>query len=167
MSTIYYYLAASLPYLKYGRELPIKIEDFLFECAKWVSESEISILQKEDVNSLVSGPDDLAVLRDWREFQLALRETIAGLRQAKQTGAGGRQTSVYSEIFEQPTPLLMEKRLEEINWNFLEQLESCYFADINWLVVYLFKLQIISRLAQFKKDRGWQVFHQLCEVKYG
>ena len=60
----------------------------------------------------------------------------------------------------------MEQMIERIRWNFLDSLESGNFFDLNFLVIYFLKIQILERLQSFDKEKGKKVFEAMCEVKY-
>jgi len=148
MGNKYYYLIASLPYLFFDSESPITIEDFFGLCRVWLSKRDYRILRE-------------AHLKEWEQFNNRLKKELANIRAAKKFHP---EEKIHSEILAEPNPLLMEKRYERIRWDFLEGLEFHYFFDINWLVIYLCKLYILERLATFNKQRGMQVFEEICEA---
>lgn len=160
----YYYLISSLPYLEFDKKTPIPLDDFVAECAKWFSDRELDIIKKSNIDEFESASGDLQTIKTWKDFNRSIKEELAGVREAKRAGTTTKTTSIFSDIFAADTPLLMEKRFEQIRWIFLEQLEACYVFDINWLIIYSYKLQILERLAVFNKEEGWKVFHDLCSV---
>jgi hypothetical protein len=74
--------------------------------------------------------------------------------------------AMVKPIFDEANPLLMEKKLAEVELDFIDSNFSRYFFDINWLILYYLKLQIIERLSIFNKDIGEKFFYELCEVEY-
>lgn len=160
----YYYLIASLSYLTFGNESPIAIDHFMSECKRWVSKSDFKIFEHLDINARHMHDDDPDIVKKWKEFTNGLKEELADIREIKKTHPEEKLHSLLNAIFEEANPLLMEKRYEKIRWDWLERQEFYYFFDINWLIIYLFKLNIIERLTAFNKEKGAQVFDQLCEV---
>lgn len=162
----HYYLTASLPYLKFGKETTISSEEFLTECEKWVSPQEMEFLNAARLPFYEQGENDTLCLREWREFDKELSEQLCGFRKNKQEGKSGAVTETIKFIVDQETPLLMEMAFEKTRWTFLDQRSAEYHFDINWLIFYLLKLQIIERLKVFDKDEGEKRFYKLCEVNY-
>lgn len=156
MGNKYYYLIASLPSLFFDEESPISIEDFRTDCRRWLS--------KGDFRNLLHS-DPLPAGRKWKDFNRALRKELAGIRSLKKSHPEEKVHSELKDIFDEPDPLQMEKRFERIRWDFLEQNEFHYFFDINRLVIYLYKLHILERLASFNKEKGMQTFEALCGVR--
>jgi hypothetical protein len=162
----YYYLVASLPYLYFARTCPITTEAFLAECKKWLSEYDMETLSNASIKTHNAKPDAALAVKQWREFDGALREEIAAVRKNTQEKRNDKPGLSARMVFEQPHPLLMEQAFEKIRWQFLDSLEAGNFFDINFLVVYFLKLQIMERLAMFDKKTGEKVFQDMNEVEY-
>jgi len=90
-----------------------------------------------------------------RPAQAALLEDVAAARGARKYPAHLR------EIFEAPNPLLMEKKFEEKKWILLEEREYGHHFDLEVLIIYLLKLQILERLATFDDKKGEATFEKL------
>ncbi len=166
MTNKYYYLVASLPYLHFDRKCPISTESFLAECKKWLSEDDMKTLSNASIKTHNAKPGAALVLQQWREFDGDLREEIAAVRKNTQEKRNDKPGLSARIIFEQPHPLLMEQAFEKIRWQFLDSLETGNFFDINFLVVYFLKLQIMERLTMFDKKTGEKVFQDMHEVEY-
>lgn len=136
----------------------------MLECEKWLSRSDLRVIRGIDVNDIEIDEKDLGIVKRWKEFNRDLKESLAGMRRARKSGFLEKAVSGYSEIFEESTPLLMERRMERIRWDFIEQWESFYDFDINRLIIFFWKLQILERLAVFDKLKGREEFDGLCEV---
>lgn len=169
----YYYLVSSLPYLEFEKEISVSAGDFIFECEKWLGGRDLEILHGVNIDSIGLDVKDSFVVKEWKEFNKGLKEDLAGVRRSKKSLVGEKVSSAYPagsvsryrEIFEENTPLLMEKKMERIRWDFIEWYESWYDFDINRLVLYLLKLQILERLAGFNKEKGEKIFDRLCGGK--
>lgn len=162
----YYYLIASLPYLKFGQELPVTRDDFLSECRKWLSPDDMKTLLSADLCCYGIRPGDTAVLREWKTFDMEQREEIARVRAAKKRAEGVKIPERLKNIFDKETPLLSEMELERVRWGFLEDKSSRHYFDLDALLLYFLKLQIQARLAGFDKDKGEKFFYETCEVSY-
>lgn len=150
MQNKYYYLVSSLPYLFFDTESPVTTEDFISSCRNWLSRKDFSLL--------LHHKDTVPVLRKWKKFNNSMKEELSQIRSLKKLHPEEKIHSVFSEIFEGENPLFIEKRYERIRWDFLEGQEFYHTFDINWLLIYLFKLNILERLMSFNKEKGMQVF---------
>jgi hypothetical protein len=166
MANQYYYLVASLPYLHFDRKCPISTESFLAECKKWLSEYDMALLTSASINTHNIKPSAALAVKQWAEFDGDLRGEIAAVRKNTQDKRNDKPGLSARMVFEQPHPLLMEQAFEKIRWQFLDSLEAGNFFDINFLVVYFLKLQIMERLAMFDKKTGEKAFQDMYEVEY-
>lgn len=164
MSNKYYYLTSSLPYLFFEKPVPISSEDFFSECEKWLSKSEFNMLRNTNFNDLTTSHDDIDIVKEWKRFNNDTKQEIALIRDARKKHTIEKAPADVKEIFDEKNPLLMEKRFEKTRWNFIEQHEFLYSFDINWLVLYLFKLQISERISVFNKEKGRQTFDELSQL---
>jgi len=167
MANKYYYLVSSLPYLDFEKPLPITKETFLNESEKWLTQEDLKRLSEANIHELTIFPKDLETLKLWKTFDNELRKEIATIRKRSLSQEEKESQPGFREIFGQANPLLMERSLERKRWDFLNGIEIDYHFDINILIIYFLKLQIIERLASFDKKKGMEIFENLCEVKYG
>ena len=158
MANKYYYLISSLPQLTIGKGPAIKKEGFISECEKWLTPSDLKALAGISAQ-------DKGLPGEWKEFDLDLREALAGARAARKGTPEKRTSRIAGDILGQENPLEMEKRFEGIRWSFLDEKEAFYHFDLNWLFIYSLKLEILERLDGFKQDKGEKQFQGLCEVK--
>jgi len=166
MSSKYYYLLSSLPYLIFEIKKQISSENFLSESEKWLSKKDMNTLKNVYLNNTTLKPEDPDILKEWKKFNTTLREEIMTMRTAQKTHTKEILTENLKNIYEEKNPLLMEKRFEKTRWDFIEQKEFSYNFDINSLVLYFLKLQILERLLVFNKTEGTKIFDELSEVKY-
>jgi len=163
----YYYLVSSLPYLKLGQENLVSSEVFLPECKKWLSKKDIEVLSGASLGDFTVTLEDGPVLRAWKEFDFALRTELASARRVIKHGSNEKPGLMAKRALDEATPLLMEQALARIRWSRLDELEAGNFFDVNFLVLYFLKLQIIERLKLFDKANGEKMFQGVCEVNYG
>ena len=163
----YYYLVASLPYLEFAKALPIARDEFLSQSSKWLSPSDFLMLSNIDINDFKIRTGDPGLLKEWKLFDLTLREGLAEVRRVKKSSLHTKIPDSVKNIFEESNPLLMERQIQKTRWDFLEEKEFGYHFDINVLIVYHLKLQVLERLTAFNKEKGETMFSRLCEVTYG
>lgn len=163
----YYYLVASLPYLRFdAAEIPIEKKIFLDECKKWLSPPELDMLNSATIGYGEVKGQETGIVKNWKTFNAGLIESLAKERSGgAQNNNAYMQADLVKDVFVQGTPLLMEKRTEQIRWQYLDDNEKYYFFDLNTLIIYYLKLQILERLARFDKDEGEKLFYEACEVK--
>ncbi|NQT23086.1 MAG: DUF2764 family protein [Candidatus Omnitrophica bacterium] len=167
MGDKYYYLIASLPYLDFEKDTPITREEFLEESKKWLSAEDFRQLEDVDINDTEIKKDDPDLIKGWKGFDLELREELARIRQARRNNLNEKIPPSFLEVFNKTTPLLMEKEIQKKRWFFIQELEFGHHFDIGALLVYYLKLQAKERLDSFDRDKGKEVFEEMCEVSYG
>lgn len=160
----YYYLVASLPYLKFGRESPLSSDAFLGECRKWFPEEQLEKLADINIKNPAPKPGDTEMTRNWKIFDMELRQTIARFRGVGQKGPGRAIPHFLKDVMEQKDPLIREKEIEKVRWDYLDGESHKYLFDENVLAIYYIKLQIMERLAAFDAGKGQHKFNKLCEV---
>jgi uncharacterized protein DUF2764 len=159
----YYYLVASLPYLRFTKEAPLSGEKFLYECEKWLTSGEVELVKSLTLRGVEPASEDVESLKEWKIFN---KDLLKNLAEAREDRTSQKEEEVVRNIMDEENALLMEKRFERTRWKFLESIEVKYFFDFNIVVLYCLKLQILERLFTFNKDKGEEVFYNLCEVKY-
>lgn len=162
----YYYLVASLPYLQFGEEAPVSTKDLLEECGKWLSAKDITTIRAAGSFDREAPGGRSSLLKEWKEFESSVREEIALFRASRKKGGDFRAREEIKSIVSQKTPLDMEKSLEKMKWDYLEDKEPGFLFDINSLIIYFLKLQILERVDSFDKDKGERFFYNICEVNY-
>lgn len=167
MSNKYYYLVASLPYLGFGAAPPFNRDYFISQCRNWLSENELNYLLAAKAYGFEINEDEKGLIKEWREFDLNLRDEAGRLRRERKLGHEKRIPESLANIFEQSTPFDMERAFEKMRWDFLEEKESDFFFDMNWLIIYFLKLQINERLVAFRIDEGERIFNETCEAMHG
>ena len=153
----YYYLIASLPLLKFAEPPSLSREDFMNEAGKWIAKEDLMILSRTDINNFLRAPTDTPLVSRWKDFEYATRLQLAFYRRAKKQNTEYRMRKDLSSIIQESRdPLEIETRLLRVKWDFLEEQEIGHFFDLDFLIVYYLKLQILKRLASFNKEKGKQ-----------
>jgi hypothetical protein len=162
----YYYLVASLPYLRFAAETPVSAEAFLLECEKWLGRKDLDILSGAGINDFNDRPEDVPIVKTWKAFDRELREELALSRNNIRYNRHEKPGPLAKSVLEEPNPLLMEQALERIRWDFLDSAVTGNFFDLNFLIVYFLKIQILERLRLFDKAKGEKMFENMCEASY-
>lgn len=172
----YYYTVATLPMLSFDGDHFPSTEEFLELCSHRASPREYDLLLRA---RLLPDPRDLSrnrVLRTWYELEVGLRNELARQRAAQlnrdeyayiRTTAEGEDLTgtlgipeVAREALSQETPLKAELVLLRHRWSILEELEVGHFFDIERLIIYYLKLQILWRKQLFNREDGTNVFER-------
>ena len=156
----YYYNVAQLPLLFFGQEPSLLPEEFLEEAEKWLSPGDCDILSRTDMDDAAFGGPGPAVLQQYREFEHNLRRELAAWRADRDF----RPLSFSLALVTEGNALERETSLLRLRWEFVEELESGHHFDLEALVLFFLKLQILRRLFTFEKEKGLAVFRNLCEV---
>ncbi len=159
----YYYFVAQLPFLTFNEPSSIDKEQFLAEAKKWLSNKDFSILSPVSINDFYSQDQDPVVLKTYKDFELTLREALASLRKLN-TNQELKLSVDLSLNLAEGNPLEVEVKLLSLRWQFIENLESGHIFDLEALILYFLKLQILKRLFTFNKEAGTAVFDKLSEV---
>ena len=163
----YYYLVASLPYLRFGGKSPVTKGSFFKECRKWLNPGDIETVLGVDLKDPWIRPGDPAVVKEWKTFDLELRTALAGTRKKNGLAVKSDTPWFLKDALAQKDPLSREKAIEKARWDFISGEEYRYMFDMSRLVLYSIKVQILERLAAFEHEKGKKTFDKLCEVKDG
>ncbi len=173
----YYYLTCSLPLLKFPEAPLITRADFMAEAEKWLSEKDLIILFKADINNFPGVENDTYLLKRLKDFEYYLRGQLVSYRRAKRENPGYKlrvsewelnkiKRDLSGIIQESSNSLEIEKKLLFLRWTFLDEEESGHFFDLDFLIIYRLKLQILERLAGFNKEKGKKRFEVLSVVEF-
>ena len=162
----YYYLVAQLPSLFVSGEVPISGAAFLRESEKWLSSADFALLESVDIRDTGSDRRDLPVLAGYKQFEDQLLREIAEWRQARRQKQEYKPTLFSASMVKENNPLEVEKRLIELRWQRIEELQGEHFFDIEYLLLYYLQLQLLQRLQSFDHKLGIEKYKQLTEISY-
>ena len=157
----HYYLISQLPTLFYDKETSMTIEIFLGEAKKWLSARDyrtLSGIALFDTSSDKMGP---RLWQKYRKFEYFFRSDLSSWRKSLREGEKVKSLSFPVSIVKEGNPLKVEKKLLEYRWNFLEEKEKEHDFDLEFLIIYFLKLQILQRLSLFNKEKGTEVFKKV------
>jgi hypothetical protein len=152
----YYSLVASLPSLQIGDEPPFSTEDYIDNCAQWVSEREISILKAVLLNEPIASPCPLCAA--WNNIETQFRNAIAKHRGQKlgidfkeylqpHDGFSGTIEALVSDAFTRNDPVELEETLDRGRWKLAEELvdQSQDPFEFERVLAYGIQLKIVER----------------------
>ncbi len=160
----YYYLVAQLPMLSFGRESAMGVDSFLNEARKWMSAADFQILLATDIRSTERRGSEPGVLADFKQFEHKMRTEVVEWRKARKLGQEYKPGLFPVALVKEGNPLQVEKKQMEFLWKYLEELETGHHFDLEVLILYFLKLQLLARLESFNKEVGMQKFKHITEI---
>ncbi|TVQ40631.1 MAG: DUF2764 family protein [Spirochaetaceae bacterium] len=169
----YYYAVAALPMLFLESEVFPGEQEFLDHCSAWLSDADFALLSTASLHPSFTFADRGSVLGRWYTIERALRNELVRARAARlhvdeeKYLAGddapawlsaGDIESRASEAFAQENPLRAEQQLDEFRWQVLDQLEVGHYFDLDKLIVYYLKLQMLVRRSAMNRETGTALF---------
>jgi len=67
-------------------------------------------------------------------------------------------------VIKEGNPLEIEKKLLLLRWNLIEEKQQEHHFDLEFLILYFLKLQILDRLSSFNKEKGQEIFQKISKV---
>ena len=145
-------------------------EEFLGCCETSLSKEDFKTLQSASLLPKVNSGKN-SVLADWSNWEISLRSELVKLRALKkgldsdkyiQGNLGeGSVFELARDAFNSPNPLEAEILLNSGRWDYLEMLESNHFFDLDRLIIYYLKLQILERKSLINHEKGQNDFKVL------
>jgi hypothetical protein len=154
--------------LSYDSERAPSAEQFLDTCRPLVSPQHYSLLESASATDLELDGPGCSTLDLWRSWEISLRNELVRLR-AKNRGREPRihgldssgpvePRAIAREAFSQESPLEAEDTLNRARWRYLDELESGHYFDIDKILIYVLRLQILQRKALFDDQKGRDMF---------
>ncbi len=100
------------------------------------------------------------VALEYREFETRLRTDLARWRRDRTH----KPVDVPPAALTEGSPLDVERALLRLRWDFIEGISPDHHFDLEALILFFLKLQILHRLGTFDREKGLEVYHSLCEA---
>ena len=165
----YFYAVASLPSLYYETESFMTPEDFLEFCRYQLSDADFAEISSLSLLPQAEG-GRTEVGKKYYRFERGLRNALVRLRAARlgidalDFVATTRSGNDYSDdmtaaelaraAFNAATPILSEEILDRGRWDMLAQLEAGNFFNLDVLVIYHFRLLLLTKKSSRNHDTG-------------
>ena len=169
----YYYAVAALPMLFPDSDVFPAQQEFLEHCAAWLSDSDYLALSQASLHPSFTLSGRSSVLGRWYAVEKALRNELVRARAPKlhvdeekylsddepPTWVSSSDIeSKASEAINQANPLRAEQLLDEYRWHILDELEVGHYFDVDKLIVYYLKLQMLLRKTAMDPESGKSLF---------
>jgi len=187
MPQFYVYLISSLPMLHFGAKPPFTSEKFLNMCGDFIPDEDLYTVGTLCGGSYAVGtpcgdsilfstesPQSVpSTLINWQQFDIALRNELVKIRAAKKhvdpllymRPDGHAELSVTHIALAAARSLSIieaEKILDQERWHFLDELSVGHYFDLDFLIIYTLKLQILERWAKVNSADPVKEVRQLC-----
>lgn len=167
----YYYVMASLPFLVFDAAPHVTLEKFLEFAEAQLSEPDWKILRQTALGNVDVKKKINPLFRRFQEWEISLRNRLALLRAEARKLEGGRflrqaplvveAARVARAALEAADPLAAEETLDRGRFEFLSSLELGHQFDIEALIVYRLKLELLERKARLRSEAGQAEFGRL------
>ena len=150
----YYSLVASLRHLQIGDEPPFSTEEYVGNCAQWVTERETDILRK----ILLEEPDiaPCPLCKAWNNIETQLRNAVVRLRGQKlgvdfkqylqpHEGFSGEIEALVRDAYASNDPLELEEDLDRARWKLADELVGQNPFGFEKVLAYGIQLKIVER----------------------
>lgn len=160
----YYYLISSLPFLKLDiHEIPNELS-FLKSAEQNISQKDFLYLKKVDLFRLELNCNIPEPLHSWYQWEGSLRNQLVRLR-CQRLGLATQKyihevkdcffnEEIASTAVKETNPLLAERYLNKKRWKFLDELDSRYYFDLNKLIIYYLKIQLLKTNSRYSYKEG-------------
>lgn len=156
MPDYYIYLISSLPMLHFGIKPVFSFEKFIEKCQGLIPDEDIKSLKTALRPAGYYYDGSNPVLRKWQAFDAALRNELAKIRAGRKKidpvkylredgYAWPYLTHISINAHKNPSSLEAEKMLDQERWNFLDELAIGHYFDIEFLIIYAYKLAILEK----------------------
>ena len=142
--------------LHFGSKPPFTLERFIQLCKGLLSEEDARILLSCVQENILDFKTEQQTINKWRNFETALRNELASIRASrkkidpvKYLHQDGFTEPYISHLalntYRNPSVLESERTLDMERWRFLDELSLGHYFDLDFLIVYTFKLLILER----------------------
>lgn len=161
----YYYLAAQLPLLDIENTDGVMSKaTFLEEAGKWLSKKDYSVLFSVDLDTFMTDSKH-SVFAEFCAFEYSLRSELSKYRRSQKEDFEYKISMFPMSLIKEGTPLDAEKKILKLRWDFLEEKSHGHYSDLDFLIIYFLKLQIMHRIVSFDAVKGEEIYRQSCVYK--
>jgi len=163
----YYYLVATLPLLRYDGQSPFDSASFLEQCKSQVSTYDYLTIESALTGRSSSHP----FLKKWQHFASMVKKELndqrskkLGLSTQKYHNDGDKEFRIgeaVRQVLSNENALEAELSLLALSWNYLDEISALHFFDVEALLTYAVKLQLLERKSLFTKEEGNAEFKRL------
>ncbi len=174
MPSDFFYFLSSLPLLRFDEKIPLSYPDFLSYAQEKLSPEQSALLSRLSLCPAECPPADLPVVVGWEEWETSLRNVLVLLRrrggrsaadkwQRKERGYFLDTRKRLEEILVLPNAWERERALDRLRWQKLDELQAGHFYNFSCVVIYAYRLLLLTRQSSWKDEEGGKVFAALLE----
>ena len=172
MGRPYYYLVASLPTLFFNAPPLISHEAFLETCRAQMTPEDFAAIQKSTLDADAASHGDNPALKQWSLFNRQLKNEIAYFRAVKsgknpaefirgERFGNPRMMDIIKQAARSENPLEAQIFLDRFRWDYLEELSTGQFFNLEFCILYGLKLQILEYYIKIKtSSKGRELFEE-------
>ncbi|MFH1038545.1 MAG: DUF2764 family protein [PVC group bacterium] len=165
MNRNYYYFSATLPMLSFGIRPQVSNESFLMTASEHLTRRDFRIINNARLVPPESDGGGESALEEWIAFENSLRNELVNIR-AKKMGRDPKEyfrgdympdpyiAAMLQEAAGADNPLMVERRIDLARWEKLGEIELQHYFDLQFLVVYFLKLQILNKWSSIREEKG-------------
>jgi hypothetical protein len=157
-------MVSLFPTIYFDTKPETSIDYFLTEAEKWLSSRDYKIISGLDMNNVSPNKMDTKFLREYKEIENRFRSDLVSWRKANRVRKDYKPMFLPASLVKEGNPLQVEKNLLKFRWDYLEEKEQEHHFDLDTLIIYYLKLQILHRLSQFNKEKGIEKFQLTCRI---
>jgi hypothetical protein len=157
-------MIAQLPALVFDKPSYMTVSLFMEEAGKWMSRRDLKKMTSVELMDPTVSKNHSETIRRVQQFESRLRQELAEWRQAAKNGGEAKPESFPVSVLKEGNPLQVEKKLLHLRWQFIENMEPDHHFDLDFLMLYYLKLQILRKLSEYDKDKGMERFQQISKV---
>ena len=125
---------------------------FVGESKKFLSDRETEQLQVINLQSMHEPQfrdSRIPVVRDFAGFMYTLKRSLASYRMARRDSPTQHSSTKDTALIKPGNPLEEEVQILQMQWEKLEELSSGHHYDLEALIIYKLKLEILQRWWSF------------------
>jgi len=158
--------------LEFGMKMPFSYSKFLMLCREQLTEHDMGIIKRTGIEPCEDFEENSMALREWKKFDIALRNEIVRVRASKK--AEDPVKYIWGESYVNPylagsaqwaisqdSPIEAELSLDRLRWEKIEELGRGHYFDIDYLITYTLKLQLLERWERINSGNGMEVLQGL------
>ncbi|NBK24843.1 MAG: DUF2764 family protein [Spirochaetia bacterium] len=163
----YYYLVATLPMLRYESQSPFDTDSFLEQCKGQVSDRDYQSI----VSALSGRSSSHPFLQKWQQFASMVKKELNDQRSKKLDLSAPKYRNDGEKAFRigeavrqalsNENALDAELSLLSLKWDYLDEIAALHYFDVEALLAYALKLQLLQRKGLFTKEEGNAEFKRL------
>lgn len=152
------YLITSLPSLSLKEEPPITMDEFYGDAKKQLSSRDFKILESVDIRNF----DHTIGIKSISSLLESTRNDLSAFREARAQNRAARPQQMPESVF-QGNPLEREVHIMQWQWQQLQDIESANTFNLTEVLVYKLKLQLVSRMHSFSREKGAEVLASVID----